>query len=136
MEKTNTGMKFVDPTGELIVKKRGVFFIDDTATGVSANNIHDGNSVLHHLQKDEQKHAFLLSAAGHILALYKCLFYLSVFKLSGTKFVHKLVSESPGEVHIRPKHDVFAERIKRLEPNEAHKTLGYHLAIDMNKKNQ
>ena len=30
MEKTNTGMQFIDPTGELIVKKRGDFYLITT----------------------------------------------------------------------------------------------------------
>lgn len=87
MQKTNTGMQFVDPTGEICVEK-GRFFVDDTATGVSENCIKDGRSVLDHLRQDEQKHAFLLFASGHLLALFKCIFYLYAFKLVGTRFVH------------------------------------------------
>ena len=136
MAKSNTGMTFSDPTGTISVNKRGDFFVDDTATGVSENNIHDGKTVLQHLEKDEQKHALLLFATGHMLALYKCLFYYSVFKLSGTKFVHSTISDEPGEIHIRPKHNGFLEKIRRLEPNEAHKTLGCHVAIDMNQEKQ
>ena len=80
MNKHNTGMSFQDPTGEIKVQKCGDFFVDDTATGVSENNIKDGKSALEHLQKDEQKHALLLFATGHMLALYKCLFYFSSSK--------------------------------------------------------
>jgi len=88
MNKTNTGMKFVDPTNEIEVKKNSDLFVDDTATGVSANQIKDGKSALEHLQVDEQKHADLLFSTGHLLALYKCLFYYFTFCIKGTKFVH------------------------------------------------
>lgn len=136
MAKTNTGMTFTDPTGEISVNKRDDFFVDDTATGVSENNITDNQTVLQHLEHDGQKHALLLFATGHMLALYKCLFYYSVFKLSGTRFIHSNISDAPGEVHIRPKHNGFVEKIRRLEPSDAHKTLGCHVAIDMNQEKQ
>ena len=71
MKQSNTGMKFVDPTGDVIVEKNGDFFVDDTATGVTENKISDDKIVLEHLQKDEQKHTFLLFASGHLLALFK-----------------------------------------------------------------
>ena len=52
MKKTNMGMRFVDPTGEITIEKNSDFFVDDTATGVSANAIRDGENVLEHLRKD------------------------------------------------------------------------------------
>ena len=75
MDKTNTGMHFADPTNTIEVRKTSDLFVDDTATGVSSNQIKDGRSALEHLQEDEQKHAFLLYSTGHLLALYKCMFY-------------------------------------------------------------
>ena len=53
MDKTNTGMKFEDPTREIVVEKTSDLFVDDTATGVSENNVKDGRSVLEHLRDDE-----------------------------------------------------------------------------------
>ena len=88
MRKENTGMRFSDPSGDIEIVKNCDFFVDDTATGVSENCIQDGASVLEHLRRDEQRHAFLLFAAGHLLALFKCIFYYYSFKLVGTRFVH------------------------------------------------
>ena len=136
MNRSNTGMQFVDPTGNIEVKKCGDFFVDDTATGVSANHISDGKTTLEHLRKDEQKHALLLYATGHMLALYKCLFYYFMLKISGTRFVHTTIDETPGELEIKPKHEGFMQRIRRLDPSVAHKTLGCHIAIDMNQTKQ
>lgn len=56
MQRTNTGMSFTDPTGDIEINKSVGFFVDDTATGVSENNIKEGRSLLDHLRKDEQKH--------------------------------------------------------------------------------
>lgn len=129
-------MLFQDPTGDICVKKCSDFFVDDTATGVSETCIHDGRSALEHLQQDEQRHAHLLFATGHMLALYKCLFYFYFFKIIGTRFVHTTIDESPGELYISPRHGGFSQRVRRLEPSEAHKTLGCHIAIDMNQSKQ
>ena len=136
MNRCNTGMTFQDPTGSIKIHKCSDFFVDDTASGVLANNITDGGNALQALQQDEQKHALLLSAIGHMLALYKCLFYFYFFKITGTRFVHTSIEESPGDLFIKPKHNGFTERIRRLEPSEAHKTLGCHIVIGMNQKKQ
>ena len=85
MDRENTGMLFTDPTEAIEVRKTSDLFVDDTATGVSENQINDGRSALDHLQEDEQRHAFLLFSTGHLLALYKCLDYFYHFILKGTK---------------------------------------------------
>ena len=75
--------------------------MDDTATGVSENCIDDGEMVLEHLRRDEQHHSFLLFAAGHLLALFKCIFYYYSFKLFGTRFVHTTNEELPGDLYLQ-----------------------------------
>ena len=136
MERENTGMRFVDPTGDIVVTKTIDLFVDDTATGVTENNIALGESTLEHLEKDEQKHALLLYASGHLLALYKRIFYFSKYKLKGTKFVHTSIEESPGELHLKPKFDGYTESIRRLEPDDAHETLGIFVTITNNQSKQ
>ena len=123
MKEKNTGMKFCDPTGEVLVEKNCDFFVDDTATGVSENCITDGASALKHLRRDEQRHAFLLFAAGHLLALFKCIFYYYSFKLVGTRFVHTRNEDLPGELLLQSKYDGEYEKIKRLQPDGSHKKL-------------
>ena len=129
-------MYFEDPTRTIQVTKKSDLFVDDTATGVSASAIHDERNPIEHLQEDEQKHAFLLYSTGHMLALYKCLFYFYKFCIKGTKFVHTKNSDCPGELHIRPKYGGHLEKIRRLEPDEAHKTLGCHPAVSGSQKDQ
>ena len=89
-----------------------------------------------HLQKDEQKHAYLLYASGHLLALYKCIFYYYQFKLKGTKFVHTNQEECPGKLHLRPKFGGHAQEIRRLGPDDAHETLGCFISISNDQTKQ
>ena len=44
--------------------------------------------------------------------------------------MHTSIEESPGDLYLRPKYGGHKEKIKRLQPNEAHKTLGCHPAVD------
>ena len=129
-------MIFEDPSGELKVEKIADLFVDDTATGVTGNRVPPGETALEHLEKDEQKHALLLYASGHLLALYKCIFYYYEFKLKGTRFVHTSIEETPGEMNLKPKFDGFTESIRRLEPDDAHQTLGIFIAITNNQTKQ
>ena len=119
-----------------MVEKYADMFVDDTATGVTGNNVPIGETTLQHLERDEQKHALLLYASGHLLALYKCIFYYYDFKLQGTRFVHTTIGETPGEMKFKPKFDGYVESIRRLEPDDAHKTLGIFIAITNNQARQ
>ena len=92
--------------------------------------------MLENLRRDEQKHAFLLFASGHLIALFKCIFYYYIFKLVGTKFVHTRNDELPGELELQSKYDDEYENIKRLEPDEAHKTSGCHISVDISQEKQ
>ena len=40
--------------------------------------------------------------------------------------------ETPGELNIKPNFDGYDESIRRLEPDEAHETLGIFIAITNN----
>lgn len=71
------------------------------------NNVPIGEIALQHLEIDEQKHALLLYASGHLLTLYKCIFYFYEFKLKGTRFVQTSFAETPGEMNFIPKFDGF-----------------------------
>ena len=132
MKDTCTGMCFVDPTGEIVIEKNADLFVDDTATGTTKSNIHDGKSALHHLQRDEQKHAFLLYATGHFLALFKCVFYWFGFKRVRTKYIHTTIEDMPGDLEIRASFNGPIERIRRLQPYEPHTSLGCELCVDQN----
>ena len=130
MENINAGMQFCDLTRQIEVSKTSDLFVDDTAKGVSPNNIHDGRTALEYLSDDEQKHAYLLYSTGHLLALYNCLFHYYFFVIKSTKFVHSTIAESPGELLLHPKYGGHEESIKRLKPHEAHKTLGCRPAVN------
>ena len=130
LEREGTGMRFVSPDRSIIITKNGDLFVDDTALGVTAGNIGDGRTVLEHLQKDEQKHALLLFAAGHRLALQKCCYYLSSYVRDGTKHRHALNHENIGVLKLREVFGGELKTVKRLQPFQAHRTLGNYIAIN------
>ena len=130
------GMYFEDPTGLHTVHKNGDHFVDDRATGSTANCTFNGNTPLQQIRHDEQKHAFLLYSAGHQLALDKCSFYYYNFKRVGTKHIHTSISECPGELQLQEKYNGDMITIKRLEPSDPHKNLGCHISVTMNQTKQ
>ena len=130
LEHECAGMMFISPDKKIIVTKRGDLFVDDTALGVTANRIKNGNTVLQQLEQDEQKHALLLFAEGHRLALQKCCYYISTYIREGTKHRHKLIHEEPGELRLREGYGLELKTVKRLQPFEAHRTLGNFISIN------
>ena len=128
------GMKFEDPMRSIQVNKIAHYFVDDTATGVNADAICDGTSILDTLKNTEQMHARVLFAAGHKLALDKCSYYIVDFKRHGTHFKYKTIAELPGTLDMSETFSQDFVRVPRLEPSTAHKTLGHFLAVDGNQK--
>ena len=51
MEKSCAGMHFHDPTHQLSIRKRGDFFLDDTATGITINTVHPDKNILQQLAR-------------------------------------------------------------------------------------
>ena len=78
----------------------------------------------------------MLFASGHLLALFKCIFYYYAFKRSGTKWVHTHNEDLAGKLFLQSKYGGEQEEIRRLQPDEAHKTLGCHISVDMSQKKQ
>ena len=135
MEDTCAGMQFEDPDKKIKVKKNADFFVDDTALGVTQNLIKEVN-VLRQLEKDQQKHAYLLFAAGHKLALDKCFYSLVKFLRQGLGHRHCLIHEAPGEITLKEGYNMESKVIKRLEPFQCYRTLGHHISVSGNQKRQ
>ena len=123
------GMKFCSFDGRIIVVKKGDFFINDTATGVTENCVRNGNTVLMQLKNDEQLHAFLLFAAGHRLALHKCSFYLVEFTRDKLSYRCLNMNELPGSLDLQEGFGLAHKTVPRLDSSTAHKTLGHMLAV-------
>ena len=130
------GMYFVDPANRYSVHKNGDHFVDDRASGATANCTHNNNTPLEQIRHDEQKHAFLLYSTGHQLALDKCSYYYYKYKRHGTKHVYTMIRECPGESKLQEKYGGDFVTIKRLEPSEPHKNLGCHISVTMNQSKQ
>ena len=134
LDNTCAGMMFKDPTNTITVSKIGDHFVDDRASGVTANTTR--LTPLEQLQHDEQKHALLLFSAGHKIALDKCSFYYYDFQRVGTKIKHTSNAKLPGELLLREGYECPIFSIKRLEPTEPHKNLGCHICPSMNQETQ
>ena len=93
-------------------------------------------SILKQLEHDQQKHAYVLFAMGHKLALDKCSFYLVEFIRDKLEHRIKYIQELPGELKLREGYDMELKTIKRLQPFTAHRTLGMWVAVDGNNRKQ
>ena len=137
LAQTGSGMSFRDPTYTFKVKKQGDYFVDDTATGVTLNTLkQDQHDVFDQLQFIEQLHSDILFSLGHKLAIDKCSFYAADYERGKFKHEHKLIHEMPGSINIRETHTSAPISVKRLQPFQAHKTLGCQLALNFNQKMQ
>ena len=137
MAKKGTGMFFHGPGKQLTVRKQGDYFVDDTAIGVTLNTLRaDQRDIFDQLNFIEQLHSDILFSLGHKLAIDKCSFYAADYIRGKLKHEHKLIHELPGTIHIRETHTSNRINVKRLQPFQAHKTLGCHIALNYNQGKQ
>ena len=93
-------------------------------------------NIFDQLKHDEQKHAHILFAMGHKLALDKCSYYILHFVRDGIKHRCSLIDEYPGDIWLQETFTSTPVRVKRLQPFTAHRTLGCYIAIDGNSRRQ
>ena len=136
MQEQCVGMKFENPDKTLKVEKNGDIFVDDTALGVTKNCSNNGNDALEQLKEDQQKHAYLLYASGHKLALDKCAFYWIKYVQEGLHQRPMMNHEAPGELYLREGYGGEEKKIKRLQPYECHRTLGHYVSATSNQARQ
>ena len=137
MSKCGTGMHFFNPTKSTTVRKQGDYFVDDTATGVTLNTLKsDQRDIFDQLNFIEQLHSDILFSLGHKLAIDKCSFYAADYHRGKLKHDYKLIHELPGCVHIRETHTSAPINVKRLQPFQAHKTLGCQISLNVNQGKQ
>lgn len=113
MSKHCGGMHFLDPTLTLHVKRRGDYFVDDRANGANGHALKDHSNVLDQVRHDEQ---------------------LNVHFYYKTRHRHKTIAEEPGELYIQETFTSNLVPVPRMEPSEAHESLGCLIAIDNNQE--
>ena len=129
MSERCTGMEFSDPTGSIVVRRNGYFFVDDLDIGVTEDAVKiDGKSTLQCLEEDEQVHSLVLNAEGGKLNPIKTSFYHISYKRVGLRHEQMSNEENPGDLHTQVEFGGKKQKIKRLEPKEASKALGVFLA--------
>ena len=129
-------MSFSDPQKILHVKRTGDHFVDDRANGTNASAIQTDLTVLEQLQQDEQFHAHVLFSLGHKLAIDKCKFHFVTFQRSGILHHHTLSQDNPGTMSIQEMFSSIPATVRRLEPHQAHQSLGCLITIDGNQEEQ
>ena len=111
----------------------GYAFVDDTDLVYTAqSNDTPAGHMLPQFQKAVNYWEGLLRATGGALEPKKTFWYLIDFKWTGTKWVYHSKEDTPGDTTMRLPDTDDTVVLSRLEPHEACKTLGIHMAMDGN----
>ena len=121
----------------LAVALVGYIFVDDCDTTKSAkDNDTPALEILPEFQEQVDYWEGLLRSTGGALEPAKTFWYLIDFKWTGNRWEYHSVADSPGEVTMRLPDSQERVTLRRLEPDEASKTLGIHIAMDGNQEAQ
>ena len=136
MKKSATGMKFTCPWNENTIEKIMDFFVDDTKKG--CNTTKEGRTIMQQTQYNMQKHANYISSTGGALALDKCHFYHVTFTFdkNGDQQICESTNLTTEPLIIEDPYGTGNMVIKKLQPWEYHKTLGYYISPDGSSKKQ
>ena len=123
------GITLCCPSGKITVKKLMDFFIDDTKK--VCNQMREGMTLREQTEFNMQKHTYYIASTGGSLALDKCTWYHITFSFdeNGNPIILNK-TQMPGEIEVYTDFNGTKVRIKRLEYNVAHKTLGYFVSPD------
>ena len=129
-------MYYHDPCWQNEVRKCGDYVIDDTATAVTENTLQGNNNIFQQAQHDEQVHAHTLNSMGHRIENAKSGYY--ILHLVRDKILPScgLIHELEGQITIQEAFGSQPVLMKRLQPFQAHRTLGCHVAINGQSRRQ
>ena len=136
MKKHCAGVYYHDPCGGNEVRKCSDYFIDDTATAITQNTLQGDNDIFQQAQHDEQTHAYTLNAMGHRIENAKSGYYILHFVRDKILPSCGLIHELEGSITIQEAFDFDPVVMKRLQPFQAHRTLGCHVAINGQSRRQ
>lgn len=131
MNENCTGMYLCCPEGKIDMNKLMDFFIDDTKK--ICNQMKEGMNLREQTQFNMQKHTYYIATTGGSLALDKCTWYQVHFSFdaNGDPFILNK-RQLPGEIEVFKNFGGEKVRIKRLDFDEAHRSLGYFVSPDGN----
>ena len=111
----------------------GYAFVDDTDLVYTAQDNHTrASALLQQFQAAVNYWEGLLRATGGALEPKKTFWYLIDFQWTGTKWEYLTKEDAPGDITMRLPDSEDTVILSRLEPQEACKTLGIHIAMDGN----
>ena len=129
LKKTCIGATLRDPDRVYIIHPFLKFFIDDTTK--ICNQTLENRTLLQQARHNMQKHNNFVDATGGALALDKCRFFYIKYEFDKNhNATPMLTKDNPGELIIQTNNGPVT--IKRLEPDEARKTLGCLISPTLN----
>ena len=112
-------------------------YVDDVAIGVAGMKMESPEMIKNEMQKLSNKYDKYLFAAGGRLNISKCLWYLIDFTRSRNKITYNQNFENEQfDLNVMEAFSKKNKTIKRLNPNQSHKSLGVHLAPDGNQETE
>ena len=100
------------------------------------NTVEGGRIIFEQAQHDEQAHAHTLNAMGHLMENAKSTYYIMHHVRDHILPSCGLIHELTGDIYIQETFESEPVRMRRLQPFQAHKTLGYFLTINGQSKRQ
>ena len=122
--KNGLGLKFKGPISNIEVHKMHDMFVDDTSCG--CNCAHGGKTIMEQAQENLQRHVDYVRVTGGCFALDKCSFYHVKYKFKNGHPQVENNTENRSKMIIRQNGQL--QEIKKLEPDEEHKTLGCYVS--------
>ena len=131
MDENCLGISLCCPEKDVTVEKLMDFFIDDTKK--MCNQMKDGLSLREQTEFNMQRHTYYIATTGGSLALDKCTWYQIgfAFDTDGEPFILNK-QQLPGDIEVFRNFGGEKVQIKRLDFDEAHRTLGYFVSPDGN----
>ena len=129
------GATLTNPMNDITIRPFMKFFIDDTTK--ICNTTKNNRSILDQTQINMQKHSNFVISTGGDMAFDKCRFYFIKYAFDQNYDPYVLNNEeNPGDLIITNMLTNIETPIKRVEPNEARKTLGCLLTPTNNQEAQ
>ena len=126
-------MTFLSPSRIHSSSRPNDAYVDDVAIGVTGLKRKSLETIKNEMQKLWNKYDKYLFTAGGRLNISECLWYLIDFTPSRSKIIYNQNFDDQ-RFNLNVMEDFLKKNkiIKRMNPNQSHKSLGFHLAPDGN----
>ena len=132
----STGSTILGPLSLLMVTFTVIMYVDDTDLFMVGETPRESiTSVLERTKRITDKWCDALWATGGVMRPDKSFWYLIGFKWKGSEWEYVTTNDVEAEIQVM-NHRSQREAVKRHNPDFAEETLGVHVAVDGNLKEQ